>query len=160
MGEVYRLSSGRLRALLRRLLPPEEVDDVLQDVFLSVWRARSFDATRASAVTWLLTIARNRAYDRLRSQRTRWHRFESLAEHDEVDPAPSPLDRRDEREARRRLLVVLRTLNPRQQAALVGIYREGLSYAELAARTGEPVSTVKSLVQRTLRLLRRSLRDG
>src|ERR1700741_5651092 len=66
---VYQDTSAKLFGVCLRILNDRsEAEDVLQDVFVTVWRkAASFDATRASPITWLVTIARNRAIDRLRA---------------------------------------------------------------------------------------------
>ncbi|WP_370192282.1 sigma-70 family RNA polymerase sigma factor, partial [Aurantimonas coralicida] len=65
---VYDLTSAKLFGICLRILGDrEEAEDVLQDVYLIIWRkAESFDAGRASPITWLATIARNRSIDRLR----------------------------------------------------------------------------------------------
>lgn len=68
-AEVYRRTSVKLLGVCRRILPErQEAEEVLQDIYLTVWRrAGAFDATRGSAMTWLITLARNRAVDRLRA---------------------------------------------------------------------------------------------
>src|SRR5437016_9486537 len=66
---VYQDTSAKLFGVCLRILNDRsEAEEVLQDVFVTVWRkAASFDATRASPITWLVAIARNRSIDRLRS---------------------------------------------------------------------------------------------
>src|SRR4051812_39696296 len=71
LREIYELTSAKLFGICLRILgDTQEAEDALQDVYVSVWRrAASFDASRASPITWLATLARNRAIDRLRSSR-------------------------------------------------------------------------------------------
>src|SRR5471030_1363601 len=71
MQTVYRLTSAKLFGVCLRILGERsEAEDVLQEVYVTVWRkAADFDASRASPMTWLIAIARNRAIDRLRATR-------------------------------------------------------------------------------------------
>ena len=157
MADVCRLASGRLRAALLRHLPPDEASDVLQDVLLSVWAARSFDPSRAGAMTWLLAIARHRAFDRLRSDRTvkRW--VDPSEGQDAPDPSVSALKALIDDEDRKQLLTALASLPAAQRAAVSAIFLEGLSYPELARRTGQSVSALKGRVRRAVARLRHEL---
>ena len=136
--------------ILRILLERGESEDVLQDVYLIVWRkAAEYDVSRASPVTWVAAIARNRAIDRLRS-RTR---------HPLIPIEPSA-ELRDESLGAdeifqiavdaARLHSALATLKPCQAAAIHGCYFEGLTYVALAKREGLPIGTLKSWVRRGL----------
>ena len=71
--DFYDRTSAKLFGVILRILPERgEAEDVLQDVYLTIWRkAAEFDPVRASPVTWTATIARNRAIDRLRAKRVR-----------------------------------------------------------------------------------------
>ena len=159
MEQIYRLTADRVRAFLSRLLSPQDAEDILQEVFLAVWRAGSFDPARASVTTWILSIARNKAYDRLRANKIRGRVFEPLAEHDERDPQLSWLQQRSDMDDRQRLFAALSGLSAPQREALVAIFIHNLSYVELAARTGVSASTLKSRVARSLMSLRRQLQD-
>jgi DNA-directed RNA polymerase specialized sigma24 family protein len=70
LQEVYRRTSAKLYGVCLRIFPePEDAQDVLQDAYINVWqRAGSFDPARASPITWLVTLTRNRAIDRLRQR--------------------------------------------------------------------------------------------
>src|SRR5262250_3409216 len=88
---VYQDTSAKLFGIcLRMLNDRSEAEDVLQDVYVTVWsKAASFDAGRASPITWLVAIARNRAIDRLRSSSVR-RRMEPIeSAHAVSDPAPA-----------------------------------------------------------------------
>ena len=88
---VYRLTSAKLFGVVLRILGERsEAEDVLQEVYVTVWRkAADFDAARASPMTWLIAIARNRAIDRLRASRAS-HRMESIEAAAELaDDAPA-----------------------------------------------------------------------
>ena len=90
LKEVYERTSAKLFGVCLRILKSEnEAEDVLQEVYLTVWRkAAAFDETRASPVTWLAAMARNRAIDRLRSLAPR-ARDGDVSELERPDPAPS-----------------------------------------------------------------------
>src|SRR5437763_12242213 len=88
---VYQDTSAKLFGVCLRILNDKsEAEDVLQDVYLTVWRkAASFDPTRASPITWLVAIARNRSIDRLRAVAGS-RRMEPIETAGEVrDPAPA-----------------------------------------------------------------------
>src|ERR1700756_3674016 len=89
---LYRSTANRLFGIcLRVLAERSEAEDALQEVFTTVWRkAAQFDATKASAVTWLAMIARNKAIDRLRSQPSRQARTRVDLAEDLEDPGASP----------------------------------------------------------------------
>jgi RNA polymerase sigma-70 factor (ECF subfamily) len=98
---VYRLTSAKLFGVALRILGERsEAEDVLQEVYLAVWRkAGDFDADRVSPMTWLIAIARNRAIDRLRATRTSRHMDPLDAAAEVADAAPtadSVLERSDD----------------------------------------------------------------
>lgn len=148
----------------RRILgDPSEAEDVAQETFIELWRRSSdFDARRGSAATWVMTIARSRAIDRLRA-RARASRVLDIAAVD-LQPAatPTPDELEDRRRNHDRLHETLDALTSNQRAAMQLAYFDQLSQAEIAARTGIPLGTVK-LQRRTAlaalsRLFRTSLR--
>jgi RNA polymerase sigma-70 factor (ECF subfamily) len=156
---LYRLTSARLLGIGMRVLGDRaEAEDVLQDVYIAVWdKAIQFDAKRSSAMTWLGTIARNRAIDRLRATpspvlRAPVELIENLA-----DPAPSPAAHADASSERMRLDECIGRLEPRGQTLIRTAFFEGATYDELAARTGSPLGSVKSWIRRGLIQLRECL---
>jgi RNA polymerase sigma-70 factor (ECF subfamily) len=147
----YDRTSAKLFGIILRILVERgEAEDVLQEVYVTVWRkAAEFDPTRASPVTWLATIARNRAIDRLRARGSRpmapVEEADSVRDHS--PPADALID--TDRNAQR-LQAALASLDPRHAAIIRGCYFEGASYEMLAQREGVPVGTLKSWVRRGL----------
>lgn len=156
---LYRLTSARLMGIgLRVLGDRAEAEDVLQDVFVSVWsKAEQFDAQRSSAMTWLGTIARNRAIDRLRALPSPATRAPLALTDDLPDPGPSPASQADAHSQRSRLDDCLGLLEPRAHTLIRTAFFEGTSYADLAQQTGSPLGSVKSWIRRGLAQLRECL---
>lgn len=158
--ELYRLTSAKLFGICLRICGTrEEAEEVLQEVYATVWRrAGAFEPGRASPITWLSTIARNRAIDRRRARGP-----VAAGGIDEAAALPDPgvgaLDAllRDERE--RALHRCLDALDGKQRNAIRAAFFGGHSYAELADMGGVPAGTVKSWIRRGLKRLRDCL-DG
>jgi RNA polymerase sigma-70 factor (ECF subfamily) len=148
---VYRLTSAKLFGVCLRICGDRQAaEDVLSDVYMTVWkRAAAYEPGRASPISWLATIARNRAIDWRRSaRRTPSASLDKAA--DIPDDAPSSVERMllDEREAK--LHLCLDELEERQRDAIRTAFFDGLTYAELAARRAVPLGTMKSWVRRGL----------
>jgi RNA polymerase sigma-70 factor, ECF subfamily len=149
---VYRLTSAKLFGVVLRILGERgEAEDVLQEVYLTVWRkAVDFDAARGSPMTWLIAIARNRAIDRLRSTRQSRH-MEPIDTAAEIPDGAPPADRALENaQANARLHGCLGGLASHERAALRGAYFDGNTYEELAARMNVPLGTMKSWIRRAM----------
>lgn len=163
LSALYDRYAGMLFAMLVRILKDTSAaEEVLQDLFLQLWRGASrFDAGRGSLPAWLLVIGRNRALSRLR----RPERREILEDPEEfsLESVPSAGDLEDEA-ARTQLMQRLRgamaTLPPEQKEALELAYFEGMTQTEIAARTGSPLGTVKSRVRAAMQSLKRFFDDG
>jgi RNA polymerase sigma factor (sigma-70 family) len=156
---VYQDTSAKLFGVCLRILNDRsEAEDVLQDVFVTVWRnAASFDAGRASPITWLVAIARNRAIDRLRSSAGR-RRIEPIESADQVsDPAPAAIERVELAQQHQRLAHCLEELEARHSAAIRAAFLDGATYEELAQRMSVPLGTMKSWIRRGLLKLRTCL---
>ena len=135
-------------------------EDAVQDVFLGLWRRPNhFDSSRGRFLTWLLTVARNRAIDQQRS-RGRRQRYEagsllasdsSSADYD--DPALAAL-LADQRAAVRRALA---DLPPEQRVAIEMAYFGGLTQQEIAGTLGQPLGTIKTRIRLGMQKLRLAL---
>jgi RNA polymerase sigma-70 factor (ECF subfamily) len=155
---VYDETAAKLFGVCLRILNDRfEAEDVLQEVYLNVWRkAASFDEARASPITWLVAIARNRAIDRVRSGAV--GRLGAPLEASGVsDPAPIATETIEAAQENRRLYACLEELEMRQQAAIRAAFIDGLTYEELAERSDVPLGTMKSWIRRGLAKLRTCL---
>ncbi len=149
---VYQDTSAKLFGVCLRILHDRsEAEDVLQDVYLSVWRkAASFDPGRASPITWMVAIARNRAIDRLRASAVS-RRIEPIEAADAVsDPAPAAVERVELAQQHQRLAGCLEELEARHSSAIRAAFLDGATYEELAARMSVPLGTMKSWIRRGL----------
>jgi RNA polymerase sigma-70 factor (ECF subfamily) len=143
--------------IMRILNNREEAEDVLQEVFIQVWRrAGDFDETRGRPFTWLVTLARSRAIDRLRSlaARERVAVAGSREETEEVSDAASDTFRAEQRGL---VKSALDQLPDEQKHPLVLAYFEGLTQSEIAARLGAPLGTIKTRMRSGLIRLRELL---
>ena len=156
LREVYELTSAKLFGICLRILgDAQEAEDALQDVFVSVWRrAASFEADRASPITWLATLARNRAIDRLRSGRRGGMSELAEAAAQVPDPGPSALAMLEAAEGRARLNGCIGELEARSADAIRDAFFGGFTYAQLAEGAGAPLGTMKSIVRRALMKLK------
>lgn len=162
-ARVYRMSSAKLYGVCLRICGERQAaEDVLQEVYLIVWRrASSFDPLRSSPITWLATIARNRAID--------WRRAhdrpppaavgdDAAFDGDRPDPAPAADDAMIVDEEADRLRRCLTLLGERPRRAISTAFLDGLTYSEVAQREGVPLATMKSTVRRALLELRKCMR--
>jgi RNA polymerase sigma-70 factor (ECF subfamily) len=149
---------------LRILADVQAAEDVVQEVFLRVWRKPDrYDAARGRFLTWLLSVARNRAIDEHRS-RGRRQRFEagSLPADDEGphsgeadDPALAAV-LADQRSVIRR---ALGGLPAEQRSAIELAYYRGLTQQEIAQALGEPLGTVKTRIRLGMKKMRAALTE-
>lgn len=156
LRDVFDRTSAKLMGICLHVLKDrEEAEDVLQDVYVSVWtRAASFDPAKASPITWLATIARNRAIDRLRSRRSHGSSAGMEAILDLPDEQPDGFALAAAKDEGERVLHCLSTLEEKAQQLIRVAFFDGLSYSELAARAGVPLGTCKSWIRRGLQRLR------
>ncbi len=154
---VYDRTSAKLFGVCLRILKERsEAEDTVQEVYTKVWHAAgSYSASTASAMSWLIAIARNRSIDRLRARRPE---AGELAQAEGVsDPSPSPEARTVRSDERRALDKCLGELDERHAAVIRGAYLEGYTYEELAVRQSVPLGTMKSWIRRSLIKLRKCL---
>jgi RNA polymerase sigma-70 factor (ECF subfamily) len=161
-ARVYdRYSPILLGLLLRILRSRAEAEDVLQEVFLQVWQqARSFDASRGRPFTWLVTMGRSRAIDRLRAVDSRERAAQRSA--GEAPPVPPAASWADEEAIRAERAGAVRDalgeLPEEQRQVLLLAYLEGMSQSEIAAAKNQPLGTVKTRTRAGLKKLSEALR--
>ena len=159
--ELYDRHSRIVFALVLRILQQTSTsEEVVQDVFLALWRnAAQYDVSRGPFVPWLLTLARNRALDQLRLKSERQRRREDQTE--ELPPVVTMPDFEgslDEQRRAKRVRELMASLNPQQKRAVELAYFEGLSHSEIANALKEPLGTVKSWIRNGLLRLKEGLR--
>ena len=150
LGEFYDLYSGPVYGMALRLLrDAPEAEDVVQEVFLQVWRqAERYDPSRGKPEAWLFTIARTRALDRLRRRAARREDTEDAA------PAPSQFPQGDTVLAVRKALDIL---SADQRRAVELAYYVGLTQSEIAETLGEPLGTIKTRIRTAMIRMRETL---
>lgn len=153
---LYRATSSKLLSVCLRVVPDRaEAEDVLQEVYTTIWhKAHQFDATRASPIAWLAMIARNKAIDRLRAQPARGTLTAIEFADDIADGGASPMQTAVAADDRDRLEACMRQLDARRQSLIRAAFFDGSTYEELAQRIASPLGSVKSWIRRGLLQLR------
>ena len=167
---LYERTSPHLLAVVLRINRDRaQAEDILQEVYVNVWRAASsFDAAQSQPLTWLTSIARNRAIDSLRRLQTQPRMRAAPAsegrdsEDDDVydtvaDESPGPLDLLSRAAEARSLAACMDQLSPSQRQSVALAFFQGLSHAEVAIQMRQPLGTVKSWVRRSLATLKSCL---
>jgi RNA polymerase sigma-70 factor (ECF subfamily) len=154
MGSLYdRYSSVVYAVALRVLGDTGAAEDVLQEVFLQLWRnPAAFDAGRGNLGPWLAVIARNRAIDALRKRRPETD-FENVV----VSVTPDMASDAEKARVLTQVRSAMAEMPGPQRKALEMAYFEGLTHSEIAARTGEPLGTVKTRIRAGLLALRKCI---
>jgi RNA polymerase sigma-70 factor (ECF subfamily) len=160
LSHLYERHAGTARAVASRLLyDTAEAEDVVHDVFLTLWhRPHHFDPERGSGRSWLLTVVRNRSMDHLRRRMPR----EDVTELAELLADPSQTDAEDEMDAADRRDQLWQQVGclPTEQALLIQrAFRDGRTHQQISDETGLPLGTVKSRIRLGLEKLRAALRD-
>jgi RNA polymerase sigma-70 factor, ECF subfamily len=162
LAKLYDRCASQVNGLALRILrDPAIAEEVTGDVFMQVWRgAHRFDAQRGSPTAWLLTLTRSRAIDRLRtltSRRRESHplpaEYAAKAEAHEPNPEEASTNAEKSQIIRR----ALGCLSMDQRRVVELAYFEGLSHAEIAEFTGEPLGTVKTRIRIGMGRLREEL---
>ena len=167
---LYQRTSSHLYAVVLRINRDRgQAEDVLQEVYVNVWRAaQGFDAAQSQPLTWLTSIARNRAIDSLRRAQTQPHLQTAHASDDEdsdvydtvADSAPGPLDLLSRASDARALSHCMQALSASQRQSVALAFYDGLSHAEVAEQMRQPLGTVKSWVRRALLSLKSCLEQA
>jgi RNA polymerase sigma-70 factor (ECF subfamily) len=164
---LYRDTSAHLFGVILRINTDRaQAEDLLQEVFVNVWRAaQGFDPLRSQPLTWLTSIARNRAIDSLRRRKSEPSMvsanlpagdgeddFDQTAEM--ADDRPDPLQQLEQAAQAREVTHCLQQLSAEQQQCVALAFYQGLSHAEVAEHLVQPLGTVKSWVRRALMALK------
>jgi len=156
--DLYDLTAAKLFGIALRICGDRAgAEDVVHDVYLLIWRrAGAWEPGRASPISWMATIARNRAIDWHRARAVRAARPMEEAG-DVADPGPSAAALAEADEERGRLIGCLALLDPPTRGAIRTAFFDGLTYLEVAERERLPLATVKSRIRRGLIRLRACL---
>lgn len=166
---LYQETSAHLMGVILRIQRDRaQAEDVLQEVYVNVWRsAQSFHAALSQPTTWLGSVARNRAIDSVRRRQSDIpvvSRYVGGQDDEEIDlletlpsDAPGPLDLLEQASEERALGECMKRLSNDQQHSLALAYFQGLTHAEVADKLGQPLGTVKSWVRRGLQGLKQCL---
>jgi len=154
-----RYASTVYAVLLRILTNADDAQEVLQETFVKAWTsAKMFDALRGTEAAWLISIARSRAIDRLRSRRIRVEREDEAGREISVRSSfvekTTGADHAIHAEERLAVRGALAELPEAQRVALELAYFEGLSQSEIAARLQEPLGTIKTRMQLGMKKMR------
>ncbi len=157
---LYTQTSGRLFAVALRMMKNRaEAEDLLQDAFIRIWqKAGTFHPGQAKALSWLTTLTRNLAIDRLRLRQLPVVPVEMAA--DVPDGNPNPEAEFALSEDRSRIQACLDELETDRADAVRSAYLEGYSYQELADRFGTPLNTMRTWLRRSLLRLRDCLEQA
>lgn len=165
-SRLYERTSAHLFAAVLRIQRDRTLaEDLLQEIYVNVWRsAAGFDASRSQPLTWLTSIARNRAIDSLRRQQTQPMLLSATPDDDgddgpdaverQADEGPGPLDLLERAGDARQLHRCMDGLAPAQRQSVALAFYDGLSHAEVAEHLQQPLGTVKSWLRRALLALR------
>jgi len=168
---LYERTSAHLLGVVLRIQRDRALaEDILQEVYVNVWRAaQSFDAAQSQPLTWLTSVARNRAIDSLRRAQAqpqlKTNLSSTTANEDEetdvydtvADDTPGPLDLLSRASEARALAMCMEVLSAQQRQSVALAFFDGLSHAEVAESMRQPLGTVKSWVRRALTALKTCL---
>lgn len=163
-GQLYDQSSTLLFTLAYRILSDrDEAAELLQEVYLEVWRKiAKYDAGRGTPIAWLVTLTRSRAIDRLRSRASRGPQvmlesFEHPLVSDTPAVSPNPFEAKADSELRQIMAKAILDLPLPQQQAIEMAFYQGLTHTEIAAKLNQPLGTVKTRIKLAMTKLRASL---
>lgn len=158
---LYRATSAKLFGVCLRVLNSRaEAEDALQEIYVKIWRnADRYKAGGYSPMTWLITIARNHAIDRLRARRATGGRTGGQMEEAELvaDAGPGPEALAIAESERGRIVTCLSELPDDRAEAVRLAYLHGETYADLAARFDVPINTMRTWLRRSLMKLKECL---
>lgn len=155
--ELYEQNAPQLYAVALRLMRRRDVaEDIVQEVFLTLWHAADqYDSARGSVRTWLSTITRNRCIDRLRRQPANTVDLEDVQL--TADERDDPLEQALSRDHLAALSQCLGELNDQQKRAVSLAYFDGLTHQEVAQQMVVPLGSAKTWIRRGLDFLKKCM---
>jgi RNA polymerase sigma-70 factor, ECF subfamily len=165
LAALYKAAGAHLLGVILRIQRDRaQAEDVLQEIFVSIWRnAQGYDAARSQPMTWLTSIARNRAIDSLRRRKTEVSTVSAHLGDDDDDAnlvdtiaseESSPMELMEQAAQARAVTHCIGALSAEQQQCVALAYYQGLSHSEVAQHLQQPLGTVKSWVRRALMALK------
>jgi RNA polymerase sigma-70 factor, ECF subfamily len=165
LATLYKTASAHLLGVILRIQRDRaQAEDVLQEIFVSIWRnAQGYDAARSQPMTWLTSIARNRAIDSLRRRKAEVSTISAHLGDDDDDSNlvdsiasedSSPMELMEQAAQARAVTHCIGALSAEQQQCVALAYYQGLSHSEVAQHLQQPLGTVKSWVRRALMALK------
>lgn len=160
---LHKMHAPLLRGILLRMLGnAAEAEDVLQDVFVEVWRkAADYDPARGTVIAWLLQLTRSRGIDRIRKLRRQGDALERKAADEKADGVNAAGDTASHqllaKETQAAVRAAMTELSAAQRNALELAFFQGLTHQEIAASLGVPLGTVKTRILTGVRVLRARL---
>ena len=165
LNELYRRHSPTIRAVISRVLHNEQsVEDLLQEVFLEVWRlAGRYSSEKGKALGWIITLSRRRAIDRLRREQAYSRVEERYQKETEQQPeAWTQVQGSDDVETadlRRVLAGIIKTLPEAQRVAVEMAFYKGMSQREISNQTGIALGTIKTRLELALKKISFKLKE-
>jgi RNA polymerase sigma-70 factor (ECF subfamily) len=164
LSALYDESSRYVYGLALRILrDTADAEEITIDVYAQVWRsAAAFVAQRGSVMSWLVTLTRSRAIDRLRTQAAKGRRKEDTldTQFSLQDPSETPEESAALVQERKRIRAALNQLPAEQRELIELAYYSGLSHSELASKLGQPLGTVKTRIRLGMMKLRELLEES
>ncbi len=157
---LYSATSAKLYGIILRILLRRDLaEEILQEVYVTIWQhAGDFEPGRASPISWMAAIARNRALDEVRRKRPL--ALDDMPEALDVpDSGPLASEIIENNDEFRRLLKCLGVLDEEKQSMVILAYMHGWSREQLANRFGQPVPTIKTWLRRSLMQLKDCLKS-
>ncbi|NEO32494.1 MAG: sigma-70 family RNA polymerase sigma factor [Symploca sp. SIO3C6] len=162
LGILYDRYASLVYGLAIKILAnQQEAEDLTQEVFLILWRKGNYNPARGSLSSFLVTIARSRAIDRLRSHNTKLKFLQRWQKNMTDETAfPTPFEQVSVQERRVYVRQALAQLPQKQRQVLEMAYYQGCSHSEISQQLNTPLGTVKTWTRKGLLKLRQNLRDA
>jgi RNA polymerase sigma-70 factor (ECF subfamily) len=159
LAELHRRHAPVMRGVIGRIINNDgDIDDIIQDVLLDIWNhAESYSEEKGSALGWMITIARRRAIDKMRSKQSYFRMHERVRMEPVGEAYQHICEEVNSGEVRGIFKKLMSQLPSAQREALYLSYFSSLSQREIAAQTGMPLGTIKTRIELALRKVRAGL---